>query len=155
VVLALPEDMLVALASVADTGRYQPVQASPSAAQIDLLRAMLAAANNPLLLLGGGTWNAQACADAQRFAEANELPVTCAFRFQDLLDNAHPNYAGDVGIGINPKLAARVRNADLLIAFGPRLGEDHQRLYAAASPGRSRSDTSSGRRGLGSVTRPT
>jgi acetolactate synthase-1/2/3 large subunit len=123
VVLALPEDMLVAMAEVADTRRYQPVQASPSAAQIDTLRAMLATAKNPLLLLGGGTWSEQACADVRRFAEANALPVACAFRFQDLLDNAHPNYVGDVGIGINPKLAARVRNADLLIAFGPRLGE--------------------------------
>jgi acetolactate synthase-1/2/3 large subunit len=123
VVLALPEDMLVSMAAVADTRRYQPVQASPSAAQLDTLRSMLAAAKNPLLLLGGGTWNEQACADVRRFAEANALPVACAFRFQDLLDNAHPNYVGDVGIGINPKLAARVKNADLLIAFGPRLGE--------------------------------
>ncbi len=123
VVLALPEDMLITTAEVADTGRYQPVQASPSSDQIARLRAMLAEAKRPLLLLGGGTWNEQACADVRRFAEANELPVACAFRFQDLLDNAHPNYVGDVGIGINPKLAARVKEADLLIAFGPRLGE--------------------------------
>ena len=123
VVLALPEDMLIATASVADTRRYTPVQASPSAAQIDTLRAMLAEAKRPLVLLGGATWNAQACADLARFAEANALPVGCTFRFQDLLDNAHPNYIGDVGIGINPKLAARVREADLLIAIGPRLGE--------------------------------
>jgi acetolactate synthase-1/2/3 large subunit len=59
----------------------------------------------------------------QRFAEAWHLPVGCAFRFQDLFDNAHPNYAGDVGIGINPKLAARVKAADLILAVGPRLGE--------------------------------
>ncbi|WP_256080665.1 thiamine pyrophosphate-binding protein [Massilia sp. YIM B04103] len=123
VVLALPEDMLITQASVADTRRYQPVQASPSRAQIGQLREMLAEAQRPLLLLGGGGWNAQACADIQRFAEANALPVTCAFRFQDLLDNSHPNYVGDVGIGINPKLAARVKNADLIIAIGPRLGE--------------------------------
>ena len=123
VVLALPEDMLIARASVADTRRYQPVQASPSAAQIDTLRAMLAAAQRPIVLLGGGTWNAQACADLVRFAEANALPVGCTFRFQDLLDNEHAHYAGDVGIGINPKLAARVKNADLVIAIGPRLGE--------------------------------
>jgi acetolactate synthase-1/2/3 large subunit len=84
---------------------------------------MLAEAKKPIVLLGGGTWNAQACADLQKFAEANHLPVGCTFRFQDLLDNAHPNYAGDVGIGINPKLAARVKEADLVIAFGPRLGE--------------------------------
>ncbi|MDM5176448.1 thiamine pyrophosphate-binding protein [Massilia sp. DJPM01] len=123
VVLALPEDMLIDLASVADTRRYQPVQASPSGAQIATLREMLASAKKPLVLLGGASWNAQACADLQRFAEANALPVGCTFRFQDLLDNAHPNYIGDVGIGINPKLAARVKNADLVIAIGPRLGE--------------------------------
>ncbi|HAT30243.1 MAG TPA: thiamine pyrophosphate-binding protein [Janthinobacterium sp.] len=123
VVLALPEDMLISLAAVADTRRYQPVQASPAAAQIAQLRAMLAEARRPLLLLGGATWNEAACADVRRFAEANALPVACAFRFQDLLDNAHPNYVGDVGIGINPKLAARVREADLILALGPRLGE--------------------------------
>ncbi|WP_228895072.1 thiamine pyrophosphate-binding protein [Pseudoduganella aquatica] len=123
VVLALPEDMLTNLAAVADTGRYQPTQGAPSQPQMAQLRAMLAGAKRPLVLLGGGGWNAQACADVQRFAEANALPVACAFRFQDLLDNNHPHYAGDVGIGINPKLAARVKNADVLIAIGPRLGE--------------------------------
>jgi len=123
VVLALPEDMLVARAEVADTRRYQPTQAAPMADQIAQLRAMLAQAKKPLLLLGGGTWTEQACADVQAFAEANALPVACAFRFQDLLDNEHPHYVGDVGIGINPKLAARVTEADVLIAFGPRLGE--------------------------------
>ncbi len=123
VVLALPEDMLIDVASVADTRCYTPVQASPAQAQIDTLRSMLAQAKRPLVLLGGGTWNGQACADLAQFAEANALPVGCTFRFQDLLDNAHPNYVGDVGIGINPKLAARVRDADLLIAIGPRLGE--------------------------------
>ena len=123
VVLALPEDMLVARASVADTRRYTPVQASPSAAQIGQLRTMLAAAQRPLVLLGGGGWNQTACDDLRRFAEANRLPVACAFRFQDLLDNHHPNYIGDVGIGISPKLAARVKAADLILAIGPRLGE--------------------------------
>ncbi|MFS2135929.1 thiamine pyrophosphate-binding protein [Duganella sp. Dugasp56] len=123
VVLALPEDMLTAMATVADTRAYQPVQASPAASQIAQVRGMLAGAKKPLVLLGGGGWNAQACADLQAFAEANHLPVACAFRFQDLLDNAHPNYIGDVGIGINPKLAARVREADVILAIGPRLGE--------------------------------
>ncbi|GJI87932.1 thiamine pyrophosphate protein [Rugamonas sp. R1(2021)] len=123
VVLALPEDMLTTMATVADTRAYQPVQASPAASQIAQVRSMLAGAKKPLVLLGGGGWNAQACADLQAFAEANHLPVACAFRFQDLLDNAHPNYIGDVGIGINPKLAARVREADVILAIGPRLGE--------------------------------
>ncbi|SFG03541.1 acetolactate synthase-1/2/3 large subunit [Duganella sp. CF458] len=123
VVLALPEDMLTHQASVADTRAYVPTQGAPSAPQIAQLRQMLAEAKRPMLLLGGGGWNEQAAADIRRFAEANHLPVGCAFRFQDLLDNAHPNYIGDVGIGINPKLAARVKAADVLIAIGPRLGE--------------------------------
>jgi acetolactate synthase-1/2/3 large subunit len=115
--------MLVTKAQVADTRRYQPVQASPSAGQVAALRAMLQEATKPIVLLGGGTWNEQACADLRTFVEANALPVGCTFRFQDLLDNTHPNYIGDVGIGINPKLAARVKDADLIIAIGPRLGE--------------------------------
>lgn len=123
VVLALPEDMLVDTAAVADTRAYQPVHGAPTAGQVAALRAMLAESRRPLVLLGGGTWNAEACADLARFAEANHLPVGCTFRFQDLLDNDHPNYIGDVGIGINPKLAARVRDADLIVAIGPRLGE--------------------------------
>ncbi|MGW8390742.1 thiamine pyrophosphate-binding protein [Pseudoduganella sp. HUAS MS19] len=123
VVLALPEDMLTTKATVADTRAYVPTQGAPSAPQIAQLRQMLSEARRPMLLLGGGGWNAQASADIRQFAEANRLPVGCAFRFQDLLDNSHPNYIGDVGIGINPKLAARVKEADLLIAIGPRLGE--------------------------------
>jgi len=123
VVLALPEDMLTSVAQVADTRRFQPVQASPAAAQIATLRGMLAEAQRPIVIVGGGAWNGQACADLATFAAANALPVGCAFRFQDLLDNAHPHYVGDVGIGINPKLGARIRDADLVIAIGPRLGE--------------------------------
>jgi acetolactate synthase-1/2/3 large subunit len=123
VVLALPEDMLADTASVADARRYQPVQAAPAPAQLEQLRALLAAAQRPLVILGGAGWNPDACADLRRFAEANALPVACAFRFQDLLDNRHPHYVGDVGIGINPKLAARIQNADLILALGPRLGE--------------------------------
>jgi acetolactate synthase I/II/III large subunit len=134
VVLALPEDMLTSVAAVADTRRYQPVQASPSAEQIACLRNLLANAQRPLVLLGGGGWNMSACADITRFAEANQLPVACAFRFQDLFDNHHPNYIGDVGIGINPKLAARIKEADLIIAVGPRLGEMTTGGYTLLAP---------------------
>lgn len=123
VVLALPEDMLTTLATVADTGCYHPVQASPSALQITQLRDKLTQAQRPLVLLGGGGWGQAACDDIRRFIEANRLPVACAFRFQDLIDNRHPQYIGDVGIGINPALAARVQSADLILAIGPRLGE--------------------------------
>ena len=123
VVLALPEDMLASFAEVADTRCYSPVQASASPQQLAQLRSMLAAAERPLLLLGGSGWDRAACDNIRDFASSYHLPLACAFRFQDLIDNAHPNYIGDVGIGINPKLAERIHNADLIIAIGPRLGE--------------------------------
>ncbi len=123
VVLALPEDMLTELAAAADTDPYQEVVAHPGAGDIGRLRAMLAAAERPLAIVGGSGWNASACADLCAFIEANGLPVGCAFRFQDLFDNIHAHYAGDVGIGINPKLAQRVKDADLLLVIGARLGE--------------------------------
>ena len=123
VVLALPEDVLVQQAGVADAACHRPVRAAPSAAQLAQLGAMLARAQRPLVMLGGTGWSPEACAELRAFAEANRLPVTCAFRFQDLFDNRHPNYVGDVGIGINPKLAERLKAADLVLAIGPRLGE--------------------------------
>ena len=123
VVLALPEDMLSAMASVADTACYRAQQASPAAEQLMQLQAILQAAQRPLVLLGGGGWNAKSCADLMRFAHAWQLPVACAFRFQDLYDNRDDHYVGDVGIGVNPALAARIGAADLIVAIGPRLGE--------------------------------
>ncbi len=123
VVLALPEDMLAGVAEIADTRCYTPVQASPSAIQLAELRTRLARAQRPIVILGGSGWDADACRHISEFAAANQLPLSCAFRFQDLVDNAHPNYVGDVGIGINPRLAQRIRDADLVIAIGPRLGE--------------------------------
>ena len=123
VVVALPEDTLSGTASVADSASYQPVQAHPSPAQIETLRELLAAAQRPLVIAGGSGWTPAACEALRIFAEANALPVACSFRRQDLIDHHHPNYVGDVGIGVNPKLAERVRHADLLIAIGPRLGE--------------------------------
>jgi acetolactate synthase-1/2/3 large subunit len=123
VVLALPEDMLTASASPVHPPRYKPVRASPGPAQIEQFQSMLARARRPIVMLGGTGWTHEACADLRVFAEANQLPVSCAFRYQDLFDNHHPQYVGDIGIGINPKLAARVREADLVIAIGPRLGE--------------------------------
>lgn len=123
VVLALPEDMLAAPAEAPAAAMHRPVRAAPSPAQLAELTQRLAAARRPIVILGGTGWNAQACADIRQFVEANHLPVTCAFRFQDLYDNRLPNYVGDVGIGINPRLAERVRESDLVIAIGPRLGE--------------------------------
>jgi acetolactate synthase I/II/III large subunit len=84
---------------------------------------MLREAQRPFLIVGNSGWNAAACDNLRRFVETQRIPVGCEFRSQDLFDNAHPNYAGDVGIGINPKLAQRVKDSDLLIVLGGRLGE--------------------------------
>jgi acetolactate synthase-1/2/3 large subunit len=124
VVLALPEDMLTdAVPAVPPAPRYQRVAAAPSPAQIERLRDLLANAKKPFLIAGGSGWTEEATKDFARFVEQWQLPVGCAFRYQDTLNNEHPNYAGDVGLGINPALAARVRDADVLFVLGPRMGE--------------------------------
>jgi acetolactate synthase-1/2/3 large subunit len=123
VVLVLPEDMLTRPITAPVVAPARPAEAAPAPAALAELRERLLAVRQPLVIAGGGGWTPDATAALQRFAEAWHLPVGCAFRFQDLFDNAHPNYAGDVGIGINPKLAARVKAADLIVAVGPRLGE--------------------------------
>ena len=123
VVLSLPEDMLVSRAVAADAQAYARVKAHPGTANMDRLREMLSAAQRPLVILGGGDWSALACDGIRAFIEASNLPAACSFRRQDLLDNRHPNYCGDVGIGINPALAQRVRSADLILVIGARLGE--------------------------------
>ena len=123
VVLALPEDMQIATAKVPDTARYQRVAAHPGADDMLKLRDMLAHAERPFVMVGGGGWDKQACDDFQAFAQANALPVGCTYRCQDLFDNRHPNYVGDIAVGMNPALEQRIRDADLLLAVGPRLGE--------------------------------
>ena len=123
VVLALPEDMLTTLATVADTARYKPVQAAPTEWQFAELREQLSRAERPLILLGGSGWDRASCEGIEQFAERFQLPVACVFRRQDVFNNAHANYIGDVGIGINPALAKRIVAADLILAIGTRLGE--------------------------------
>jgi acetolactate synthase-1/2/3 large subunit len=124
VVLALPEDMLSEAVSVASTLKpYTPIQAAPSAVDMQRLAALLTHAQNPFVILGGAGWTQPAAQQMQAFLEAWQLPFGGAFRFCDVIDNSHTQYAGDVGIGINPKLAARVRDADVLLTIGARLGE--------------------------------
>ncbi|HET7403584.1 MAG TPA: thiamine pyrophosphate-binding protein [Usitatibacter sp.] len=134
VVLALPEDMLRETSTAPDAKPYLAMEPHPGADDIDRLRELLAAARNPLVMLGGTGWNREACDDIRRFVEANALPCTCAFRFQDLFDNRHPNYVGDVGIGVNPVLAGRVKMADLLLVIGARLGEMTTSGYSLVEP---------------------
>jgi acetolactate synthase-1/2/3 large subunit len=123
VVVSLPEDMLAEQAAVADAGRYARAAAHPGDAQLSRLLEMIARAERPLVIIGGGGWNARACADFKTFIEAFDLPVVSGFRRQDIFDNRHPNYVGHVGLGPSPGLVERIRSADLIIAIGGRLGE--------------------------------
>ncbi len=123
VVLALPEDMLAGETDASDAKPFHVVQPYPGLGQIDELRTRLEQAERPLAIIGGGGWSPAAARDMRTFLEANTLPAGAAFRRQDAIDNDSPSYVGDVGIGINPKLAERVRESDLLLVVGPRLGE--------------------------------
>jgi acetolactate synthase-1/2/3 large subunit len=123
VVIALPEDVLMDEASVADAGRVEPALTWPGNADMMRLQSLLWAAKRPLVIVGGSGWSEKAVASLTRFAERFDLPVGTSFRRQMLFSADHPNYAGDVGIGPNPKLAQRVRDADLLILAGGRLSE--------------------------------
>ncbi|HYF60357.1 MAG TPA: thiamine pyrophosphate-binding protein [Burkholderiaceae bacterium] len=123
VVLALPEDVLVQTAAVADALPRVGAEPAPSPAQLERLAGLLAGAERPLLLVGGSRWDEASRAAVSAFAHHHGLPVACAWRFQDAYDNGDANYVGEVGIGVNPKLAQRVREADLLVAVGVRLGE--------------------------------
>jgi acetolactate synthase I/II/III large subunit len=123
VVLVLPEDMLVRRTQARPLPRVEPVQAWSDPGSLQRVGELLLASRKPFVIAGGGGWTVEAAGALQCFAENWKLPVGNAFRFQDTFDNHHPLYAGDVGIGLNPLLAARIRQSDLVLAIGPRLGE--------------------------------
>ena len=123
VVLALPEDMLSAKATVGDARPYQAIRYGPDSEQLAEMYGLLLNAERAFIIVGGYGWTRESATQLREFAEGLGLPVGCAFRFQDTFDNSHPNYAGDVGIGINPKLAQRVKDADVVLCIGARLGE--------------------------------
>jgi acetolactate synthase-1/2/3 large subunit len=123
VLLALPEDMLFSDAAVADAPHFRTARAAPSPADMKELERLLSDAKRPFVLIGGGGWTKQAVDGLRAWAETAGIPVGCGFRCQDYFDNRHPNYAGDIGIGVNPKLAQCVKDADLLLVIGDRLGE--------------------------------
>lgn len=123
VVLVLPEDMLEQQVAARPLPRVERTAAWADPGAMQQLRQMLLAARKPFVIAGGSGWTPESAQALQRFAEAWKLPVGNAFRFQDTFDNHHPLYAGDVGIGISPKLAARINESDLIIAVGPRLGD--------------------------------
>ena len=123
VVLALPEDTLYGEAAVSDVGKHQVVRPAPSSKEMAELKRLLEKAEQPFVLVGGGGWDRDTCLRLQRWVEANGLMAGTSFRCQDLFDNRSAAYAGDVGIGINPQLASRVKDADVLLVIGARLGE--------------------------------
>ncbi|MFC3339763.1 thiamine pyrophosphate-binding protein [Paracandidimonas soli] len=130
VVIALPEDMLTEQVSVADAPAYRVARAAPDPAAMAELRERLQSAQRPVMVLGGGGWRTEGSEAIGRFAQSFGVPVIAAFRRQDLLDNRHPCYSGEAGLGMNPKIAERIRTADLVVAVGARLGETSTNGYA-------------------------
>jgi acetolactate synthase I/II/III large subunit len=129
VVISLPEDVLAAPTEALDAPPSVAREPAADPAAMAALADRLAQAERPLVLAGGGPWDDAACAQLAAWATASGLPVAASFRRQDLVDNALDCYAGDVGLGVNPKLARRVAEADLLIAVGPRLTEIETQGY--------------------------
>ncbi len=136
VAISLPEDMLRQEAEVLDTDAFRRVSAGVASDEMHAMRSMLAAAQRPMAIVGGGGWNAKAGEDLAAFAGENRIPVAASFRCQDRLDNRHPCYVGDLGTGPDPELVRRVREADLLLVIGARLGEITTGGYEIVSPPR-------------------
>ena len=129
VVVAIPEDMLTERVAVADAPAFSLIETSPGPAEMAKFADMLSAARAPIMLLGGSRWS-QAASDAvARFAQKHALPVATTFRRAHLFDALHPCYAGDLGIGPNPKLIERIKGADLVVLVGGRLGELPSQSY--------------------------
>jgi acetolactate synthase I/II/III large subunit len=136
VVLALPEDVLAEEADVTDADPVRVVHPSPSNEQLGRLRELLATAERPLVIVGEGGWTQSTSDGVLTFCEANELPVACAFRCQDFVDNCSPSYVGVLGVAMDDRLAERVRESDLVLAIGGRLGEVPTRRYTLLEPPR-------------------
>ena len=130
VVIALPEDMLVERVSVPDATTFQVAEISPGATEMSRLQNLLSEAKSPIALIGGSRWTEQAATALARFAERFALPVATTFRRGHLFDALHPCYAGDLGIGPNPKLLARVKSADLVLLIGGRFSEMPSQSYS-------------------------
>src|SRR5437763_1716522 len=158
VVVALPEDMLRDAAAAAVIGPYRPVRAHPGAADLAELRRLLAAAERPIMLVGGSGWSDAAAAEIARFATANDLPVCCSFRRQDIVDNRLPCFVGDLGTGASAALVARFKAADLVLAVGARIGEITSQGYTlldVPDPGKTLIHVHAAAAELGRVFRPT
>ncbi len=122
VVIALSEEMQKREVEVADVGPAAVARPHPDPAALTRLHTMLAASRRPLAILGG-SWSEAGRAGVRDFMTAHEIPVTVGFRRQSLYDGTLDNYVGDLGVGADPALVAKVKEADLILAFGTRLAE--------------------------------
>jgi acetolactate synthase-1/2/3 large subunit len=129
VVIALPEDMLTEEATVADAPPFATVESYPSIGQMAELQRLLSVAEAPIAIVGGSRWSEDAVQRFVGFAGRFELPVAASFRRQMLFPADHASYAGDLGTGVNPKLAARVRESDLVLLIGGRFSEMPSQSY--------------------------
>jgi len=129
VVLALPEDVLAEMADAPDSAPVRIGQAAPRESDLAALREVLAVAERPLVVVGEGGWTQQTGEDVLAFSEASALPVACAFRCQDFVDNHSPSYVGVLGVAMDDALAARLRESDVVLAVGGRIGEVPTRRY--------------------------
>ena len=123
VVIALSEEMQKHIAEVPDLPRVPVSVAHPDPAAMEKMMAMLAKAQKPLAVLGGSCWTAEGRAAIQEFLAGNNIPVTTGFRRQATFDGTQNNFAGDLGVGADPGLLGKAREADLILAIGTRLGE--------------------------------
>ena len=138
VVVGLPEDMLQESADALDAGPWTPARAHPAPGDVDRAHRLLAEAERPLIIAGGGNWALAGRQALAALAEAADVPVAVSFRRQDLLDNEHPHYAGDLSTSVDPRLVQRVRDATHLLVLGARLGEMTTGGYTTIRPGRQR-----------------
>ena len=136
VVLALPEDMLAENVAVEDALPVEISRPAPSDGELARMRELLSSCERPLVVVGEGGWTQQTGEDVLAFCEANELPVACAFRCQDFVDNHSSSYVGVLGVAMDERIAGRLRDADLVVAIGGRLGEVPTRRYTLLEPPR-------------------
>lgn len=129
VVVALPEDMLTQTVAATPIALSARASAAPSQAFLKAVEERMEAAARPVMILGGTGWTRGSLTALAHWAEAASLPIALSFRRKDLIDNDHPCYVGDLGLGPNPKLVERVRAADLVLAIGARLGENPTQGY--------------------------
>lgn len=123
VIISLPEDMLTDEVEARQALPYTPVDTHPGAAEMEAVQALLDKAERPFVILGGTRWTEPAVKEMCAALERWKLPAGCSFRRQALCDQLHSSYAGDIGIGANPKLAQAIKDSDLVLLVGCRFGE--------------------------------